>query len=236
VQDLVVPHAFGEHEMCDEKWCRGKKDPKYKHTDLPYGKDLYGEDLSATDQSGLHCFNCFMLPSRDVDIHATRVNGLSVKSIHGQRTLLKENQPVVIAVPLENALADFLYFIEQTVSNKRHPGQNENNIYTVLIGHNSQVFDAPTLLRRGSNQFSAKLSSLNVYFADTLPLIKKLVQAKHPSLQLTDGTMSKTNQSAIYKQLFDESFDAHDALEDVKALRKIIFHSSLELTPEMLTD
>lgn len=48
--------------------------------------------------------------------------------------------------------------------------------------------------------------------------------------------MSKTNQSAIYKQLFDESFDAHDALEDVKALRKIIFHSSLELTPEMLTD
>lgn len=62
--------------------------------------------LSATDQSGLHCFNCFMLPSRDVDIHATRVNGLSVRSIHGQRTLLKENQPVV-TVPLENALADF---------------------------------------------------------------------------------------------------------------------------------
>lgn len=47
-----------------------------------------------------------MLPSRDVDIHATRVNGLSVRSIHGQRTLLKENQPVV-TVPLENALADF---------------------------------------------------------------------------------------------------------------------------------
>ena len=34
--------------------------------------------LSAVDQSGLHCFNDYILPLRDVEIHATRVNGLSV--------------------------------------------------------------------------------------------------------------------------------------------------------------
>ena len=34
--------------------------------------------LSAVDQSGLHCFDDYILPSRDVEIHVTRVNGLSV--------------------------------------------------------------------------------------------------------------------------------------------------------------
>ena len=35
-----------------------------------------------------------MLPLRDVDIHATRVNGLSVRTVRGVRTLFKDNQPV----------------------------------------------------------------------------------------------------------------------------------------------
>lgn len=42
----IVPHAFGNHASCDESWCRGKKDPlNYKHSDLPYGKDLFGDEL-----------------------------------------------------------------------------------------------------------------------------------------------------------------------------------------------
>ena len=42
---LIVPHAFGVHENCKE-WCAYKKDSAtYKHKDLPYGKDLTGENL-----------------------------------------------------------------------------------------------------------------------------------------------------------------------------------------------
>lgn len=36
--------------------------------------------------------------------------------------------------------------------------------------------------------------------------------------------------------MFDEAFDAHDALEDVIALRRILFSSRLSLTPEMIVN
>ena len=42
----ILPHSFGNHENCNECWCGAKRDPNnYKHSDLPYGKDLYGDDL-----------------------------------------------------------------------------------------------------------------------------------------------------------------------------------------------
>ena len=65
--------------------------------------------LSAVDQSGLHCFNDYILPLRDVDIHATRVNGLSVRTVRGIRTLFKDNQPVE-TVSLGKSLENFLTY------------------------------------------------------------------------------------------------------------------------------
>ena len=50
--------------------------------------------LSAVDQSGLLCFNDYILALRSVEIHATRVNGLSVPTVRGVRTLFKDNHPV----------------------------------------------------------------------------------------------------------------------------------------------
>lgn len=42
----IVPHAFGDHTKCNEFWCRWKQDPAhFKHSYLPYGKDLHGEEL-----------------------------------------------------------------------------------------------------------------------------------------------------------------------------------------------
>ena len=44
----IVPHAFGDHYGCDESWCGSKKDPEnYNHKDLPYGKDLHGDNLKS---------------------------------------------------------------------------------------------------------------------------------------------------------------------------------------------
>ena len=37
----IVPHAFGEHAGCDEKWCGGVRSPEtYQHTDLPNRQDV----------------------------------------------------------------------------------------------------------------------------------------------------------------------------------------------------
>ena len=44
--NCIVPHAFGNHSMCNPSWCGYKQSPcGYKHSDLPYGKDLHGEPL-----------------------------------------------------------------------------------------------------------------------------------------------------------------------------------------------
>ncbi|XP_068673244.1 uncharacterized protein [Montipora foliosa] len=106
----------------------------------------------------------------------------------------------------------------------------------VLIGHNSSTFDTPILLRRSDENFRSKLSNLNVYFGDSQILVKHLLKDKHPALQLSESASCKSNQSALYSHLFKEEFEAHDALEDVKALRKILFHSALQMNKEKLVN
>ena len=166
--------------------------------------------ISAVDKSGLHCFNDYILPLKDVEIHATTVNGLSFRTVRGVRTLFKDNQPVE-TVSLGKSLEDFLTYLEKTA----RPVKSDISIYTVLVGHNSQVFHTPTLLRQSRHQLCEKISCFSVFFSDTLPLMKNLVKRKHPSLVLLDGSTVKLNQQSIYQTLFHEPLPAHDAMEDV---------------------
>ena len=55
-------------------------------------------------------------------------------------------------------------------------------------------------------------------------------------MQNPDGTFPKTNQSSLYNFLFKKPFEAHNALEDVLALRKIIFESRLELSTKIIIE
>lgn len=74
-------------------------------------------------------------------------------------------------------------------------------------------------------------------FPDTLPVMKNFaVQRKHPSLVSSDGSTVKLNQQSIYQTLFLEPFPAHDAMEDVRALRRIVFDSHLNISEDMLTE
>jgi hypothetical protein len=71
-----------------------------------------------------------------------------------------------------------------------------------------------------------------------IPLLsfKELVKRQFPQLKNANGTFPKANQSSLYKALFEESFNAHDSLEDVLALRKILFSSKLELSTRTIVD
>ena len=149
---------------------------------------------------------------------------MTIKTIKGVRTLCQGNIPVE-SITVEEAFRDFLTFITKVKSSERH----ENQI-TVLIGHNSATFDVPTLLRNSDENFKDGITDMNVYFADSLHLMKKLIKNKHKALELDSGGYCKPNQSSIYNHLFKEQFDAQDALEDVRALRKILFESSLSLS------
>ena len=77
---------------------------------------------------------------------------------------------------------------------------------------------------------------MDLWFADSLSLFNELIISQFPALRYADGTFPKTNQSSLYKTLFNQTFNAHDALEDVLALRKILFSSKLELLNKTIVE
>ena len=186
--------------------------------------------LSAVSENGRHEFSAFILPQSNISYSAYLVNGMTIKNIKGVRTLCQRNNPVQ-SVTIEEALRDFLRFITQVKNSDQH-----SNPVTVLIGHNSATFDVPILLRNGDKNFKDSITDMNVYFADSLHLVKKLIKDKHKALELDTGGYCKPNQGSLYTHLFKEQFDAHDALEDVKALRRIIFESSLRLSRKYIVE
>ena len=64
--------------------------------------------------------------------------------------------------------------------------------------------------------------------------MKNLVKRTHSSLVLSDGSTVKLNQQSIYQTIFHEPFPAHDAMEDVTALRRIVFDSRLNTSEEIV--
>ena len=173
--------------------------------------------LSAITKSR-NCFNKYILPTCNISHHASLINGLSIKAVNGKRTLLKDNNPV-LSISLTQCLENFTKFISSGVSNS----------HTVLIGHNSTTFDTPTLLRSGGLTFKQRPSSRDLFYADSLHLIRALIKDGDASLQI-DEKACKPNLSAVFETLFQQKFDAHDALQDVTALPKILFDSPLKLT------
>ena len=54
----IVPHAFGNCELCGD-WCGYKKDPKsFSHKNLPGGKDLVGSGLQTFLTETLERYAC----------------------------------------------------------------------------------------------------------------------------------------------------------------------------------
>ena len=168
-------------------------------------------------------FSCYILPN------ASKVNKRTVKTVNGIGRHIKDNRPVE-ALELSQVLTAVLNFFE---------GQHRFSFVTIHKArlHNAATFDIPILLRNGGEDFIAELSSISsIRFADTLTLLKSLIKSKHSSLQNAVGQYPKPGQSSVYEHLFQTTFDAHDALEDVIALRRILFSSKLALSDEMLVN
>ena len=128
------------------------------------------------------------------------------------------------SLPLSECLVNFLNFLSSV-------GPSSTTRHTVLIGHNSSVFDTPTLLRCAGLDFKQMLSSMNFSFVYSLHLLKTLTKNRHTSLNL-GGKARKSNLPSVFKTLFDEYFQAHYALEGVRALRRVLFEFPLKLTNE----
>lgn len=115
-------------------------------------------------------FSCYILPNRDIDSHASKVNKLTVKTVNGIRRLFKDNRPVE-AFELSQVLRQFLTFLRASIDSAS--SRSTKPVCTILAGHNAETFDIPILLRNGGENFIAELSSISsIRFADTLTLLK----------------------------------------------------------------
>ena len=74
------------------------------------GKSAEVCQLAAVDTSGKQ-FSWYILPNRDIDFYASKVNKLAVKTVNGIRRIFKDNQPVV-ASALSEVLRQFLIFLK----------------------------------------------------------------------------------------------------------------------------
>ena len=156
------------------------------------------------------------------------MNRLELSTTNGEKTLLHKGHPVK-STSKDDAFLTFIDFIENVKSTAN------TTIIPVLIGHNASVFDVPIFLWSLTQGNIHALKELNVHFGDSLLLVKQILKAQHPALCMAStGTFCHTALESLYSTLFDESFPAHDTTEDVKALRKVLFQSKLNLTKEMI--
>ena len=194
------------------------------------GKQAEIIQLAAETKQGAS-FSRFTTPTKEISPYASRVNKFKTTWVGGKKILHRGGNPLQ-TVPLRECLRLFVDFLEDS---KRSNSCDK----IVLIGHNSASFDTHILLRTlqdNSPELLQRMNELNVHFTDSLVLFRNLIKDKHEAFKQDDGSFVKINQGSLYRHLFGTDFQCHDALEDVKALNKILFKSFLHLSPSTIVN
>ena len=196
------------------------------------GKSAEIIHISVVSKDEQFCFSKYVTPKTAISPAASKVHGVTSQVVNGVHVLHKDGNDVQ-SVPLQECLTRLLNFTETTQNHYNR--ETHKPVITVMVGHNSALFDTPVLLRFAGSSFVDQLTSLDVVFADTLLLFKSVRKSELPSSTIL-LTCKGNKLTSLYSHLFKEVFNAHDAIEDVKALIKILFKSSLEFTPEQVVE
>ena len=139
-------------------------------------------------------FNKYVVPVKPITFGASMVTNLSTKD--GQ--LFKNGVLVTDSVSIQSCLIDFKSFLSSI--------QN-----VILIGHNSENFDAIVLCNKFI-QCNISFEGIIKGFIDTLPLFQSFLPGR-----------KSYKQEALVKDS-GMNYNAHDALEDCRALSSLINH------------
>lgn len=138
-------------------------------------------------------FNCHVLPKKPIQNKASEITGLKL-----QQGKLFHNGVEVHAVSIREALELFSRFL--------------GNKPFILIGHNIKVFDCHVLVNAAvsCNMMNCIKTSI-AGFVDTLTIFKN-----------TYKDLSSYKQESLYYEFVEDKYQAHNALDDVKALKILI--------------
>ncbi|KAJ0001073.1 hypothetical protein NQD34_006093 [Periophthalmus magnuspinnatus] len=158
--------------------------------------------------SSSHSLNLYVLPQGRMDWGAMRATGLSV---HKHRLYLHK-RPVLCTPPTEALLA-FLSFLHMCQKPTQRP---------LLVGHNARAFDVPVLLRALEGRgLRGALEDTVEGAVDSLALSRDM---------LRDRGVCSYRQEALVRRLLGEDYTAHDALQDARALQRLVL---LGLRPQL---
>ena len=152
--------------------------------------------LAAT--TGTTQFARYILPAKQISKQASAVTNLYKKNGRIFHAGVE-----VDTSKKEDVLQDFLQWIPENA---------------VLVGHNIKSFDSRVLLHHVIQcNMLDNLKKKCVTFVDTLPLLKDLLP------QRKERKMS-FRQSELVADILKDQYEAHDALEDVTALHRLLAH------------
>ena len=164
--------------------------------------------ISATDAdiiqlSAVHDkdeFDVYILPEKRISAAASRVHQLTAT----QGRLFHKGKPV-LAEGAKEALQNFVTWLKD----KKKP--------VVLFAHNAKSFDSKRIIYS-----LKKYDLLNSFqdcvlgFVDTLTLFKKVLPLRE-----------KYSQESLVSDILGISYGAHDSLEDVRALQKLVTYKEV---------
>ena len=179
-------------------------------------------------------WSCYLLPRQDVSLASSQINKLKVEETKDKERILTNNGVKVEALEYTDGLLSFYKYLIQ-LSAEVHSKEPDKKI--ILTAHYGKRYDVPVLLNAFKNisVTRLKLNELKISFADSYLVLYNMQTANHPILSAQDGPNfsmygMSLKQTNIYATLFQERYSAHNAVEDVRALHRILFHSTLQVT------
>ncbi|XP_071005007.1 protein PML-like [Oncorhynchus clarkii lewisi] len=156
--------------------------------------------------SGGHSLNLYTVPRCRMQRGAAKVTGFRV-----WRHRLYHHRCPVLTNSLKEVLVSFIAFLRMLDR-------------PIVVGHNIRRFDCP-VLARGLDEFDLKAE---FQFAvsgclDTLPLAREILKGRG---------LQSFRQENLVRIVVGISYEAHDALEDVRALQRL--YGALRPTPEQV--
>ena len=180
--------------------------------------------ISAVVLSGhsLETFNCYVLPEWTISHQASQVHGLKITFSEGKRSLAK-NGEVVNSVTIYKAAEEFLVFTNREID-------AGDNCPVPLIAHSGKKYDMEILLRfiKKVNAYE-QWSNLLLYFVDSCLVCKEKLETLKDGIHLFLSEKTRKPSLKMTESLFGKTFQAHDSLEDVVALNRIMCSNELDV-------
>ena len=168
--------------------------------------------LSAVALKHTDSFNRYILPEGQISKIITNVTGISVRRKSGIRTLFHKDTQVP-SVDSETAISDFIAFLRG------------RNCATVLVAHNCKAFDSRHLIHAVQNaNLLDNFKEVVIGFCDTLPYFRS--KSDNATKKKSNDSRGGNDLSTLYRTVFKEEFEAHNAVADVRAVKRLLNEST----------